>query len=222
MALSYTTTAYGLHVTCLSTDTKPTVSDGCSLQETNTGNWYTRTSGSWVLAWGPVPTGIIAMWSGLFANIPSGWLLCDGTSGTPDLWSQFVKGAAAGIDPGATGGAATHTPLGTVAAPTFTGDLLATHTHPYTQVVNHTHGLSFARGATTGGATTTQGFTTSTDTSSTAITDVTNNPGGGVASGTTSGTSGGTPTGTNSAPAFTGTDANTEPAYYSLAYIMKS
>lgn len=55
-----------------------------------------------------IPAGLIVMWSGLLANIPSGWALCDGTAGTPDLRDRFVRGAAAGADPGATGGTATH------------------------------------------------------------------------------------------------------------------
>jgi len=60
----------------------------------------------------PIPTGLIVMWSGLLVNIPAGWALCDGTAGTPDLRDKFVRGAAAGADPGATGGAATHTHAG--------------------------------------------------------------------------------------------------------------
>ena len=61
---------------------------------------------------GSIPSGIIAMWSGLLVNIPVGWTLCDGTSGTPDLRDKFIRGAAAGADPGAMGGAATHTHAG--------------------------------------------------------------------------------------------------------------
>jgi len=53
-----------------------------------------------------IPAGLIAMWGGLAANIPAGWLLCDGQNGTPDLRSRFIKGAV--TDPGATGGATTH------------------------------------------------------------------------------------------------------------------
>lgn len=70
-----------------------------------------------------VPSGVIVMWSGLLANIPAGWQLCDGSNGTPDLRSKFLKGAAPGANPGATGGNLTHThtdhnytPAGTVAA----------------------------------------------------------------------------------------------------------
>lgn len=38
--------------------------------------------------------GMIMIWSGLIANIPTGWQLCDGTNGTPNLKNQFVIGAA--------------------------------------------------------------------------------------------------------------------------------
>lgn len=57
---------------------------------------------------GVVPVGGIIMWSGLLASIPAGWHLCDGDAGTPDLQSKFVKGAAAGQNPGATGGGSTY------------------------------------------------------------------------------------------------------------------
>lgn len=39
------------------------------------------------------PQGGIIMWSGLTTNIPSGWALCDGSNGTPDLRGRFVLGA---------------------------------------------------------------------------------------------------------------------------------
>jgi len=54
-------------------------------------------------------TGLIVMWHGLLANIPPGWLLCDGTYGTPDLREKFIRAPADGIDPGGTGGSETHT-----------------------------------------------------------------------------------------------------------------
>ncbi|MDR2425877.1 MAG: hypothetical protein LBD46_01615 [Endomicrobium sp.] len=39
-----------------------------------------------------VPKGGIILWSGSVTNIPSGWALCDGTNGTPDLKGRFVLG----------------------------------------------------------------------------------------------------------------------------------
>ena len=53
-----------------------------------------------------VPTGAIVMWSGLLSAIPSGWVLCDGTGGTPNLIATFIRGVATdATDPGSTGGA---------------------------------------------------------------------------------------------------------------------
>ncbi len=42
---------------------------------------------------GNVETGTIVIWSGTIANIPTGWQLCDGTNGSPDLRDKFVVGA---------------------------------------------------------------------------------------------------------------------------------
>jgi hypothetical protein len=42
-----------------------------------------------------IPVGLISMWSGTIATIPSGWRLCDGTNGTPDLRDKFIVGATA-------------------------------------------------------------------------------------------------------------------------------
>lgn len=38
-------------------------------------------------------TGIIAMWSGSIASIPTGYVLCNGANGTPDLRDKFIVGA---------------------------------------------------------------------------------------------------------------------------------
>lgn len=54
-----------------------------------------------------IPTGLISMWSGSIASIPSGWVLCDGNNGTPNLMDRFVVGAGSSYAVGATGGAAT-------------------------------------------------------------------------------------------------------------------
>ena len=42
---------------------------------------------------GAVPSGIIVMWSGSLSSIPTGWVLCNGGNGTPDLRNRFVVGA---------------------------------------------------------------------------------------------------------------------------------
>jgi microcystin-dependent protein len=84
-----------------------------------------------------IPAGVILMWSGSIANIPSGWLLCNGSSGTPDLRDRFVVGAGSTYAVNATGGATTVT-LSTVNLPSHTHTLSASGT---TSSVNlsHTH-----------------------------------------------------------------------------------
>lgn len=39
-----------------------------------------------------LPIGTILPYVGNLANIPSGWHLCDGTNGTPDLSDRFLEG----------------------------------------------------------------------------------------------------------------------------------
>ena len=50
------------------------------------------------------PAGGIVMWSGSVASIPSGWYLCNGANGTPDLRDRFIVGAGNTYAVGATGG----------------------------------------------------------------------------------------------------------------------
>jgi len=61
------------------------------------------------------PTGMIFNWAGAIVDIPAGYVLCDGTAGTPDLRNKFIVGAGDTYNPGDSGGAATH-------VHTFTGD----------------------------------------------------------------------------------------------------
>jgi len=58
-----------------------------------------RDGGAWVDIGGGggdgiVPSGGIIMWSGAVSAIPSGWVLCNGSNGTPDLRSRFIVGAS--------------------------------------------------------------------------------------------------------------------------------
>ncbi len=55
-----------------------------------------------------MPNGVIVMWSGSLASIPDGWVLCNGSSGTPDLTNRFIYGVSNGEDPGGSGGTTTH------------------------------------------------------------------------------------------------------------------
>ena len=53
-------------------------------------------------------TGIIAIWSGSIVSIPTGWVICDGNNGTPDLRNRFVVGAGDTYAVDANGGAVNH------------------------------------------------------------------------------------------------------------------
>ena len=79
--------------------------------------------------WGTVfVTGMIMMWSGTVATIPSGWLLCDGANSTPDLRDRFIIGARQD-DAG-------------VAKTNVTGSLTQTGGTKDAIVVSHTHTLT--------------------------------------------------------------------------------
>lgn len=70
-----------------------------------------------------VPIGGIIMWSGSTSTIPTGWALCNGSNGTPDLRNKFIIGAGSTYSPSNTGGAATVTLLEAN---------LPSHTHAWT------------------------------------------------------------------------------------------
>lgn len=55
---------------------------------------------------GIIPIGGIIMWSGAINNIPTGWRLCNGLNGTPDLKNRFIIGAGTIYTVGDTGGSA--------------------------------------------------------------------------------------------------------------------
>lgn len=51
-----------------------------------------------------IPAGVIVIWSGSEENIPSGWALCDGENGRPNLRDRFILGSGAKHTVGETGG----------------------------------------------------------------------------------------------------------------------
>ena len=57
---------------------------------------------------GLVVSGTVTVWTGAIGDIPTGWVICDGTLGTPDLRDQFVVGAGTTYAVNDTGGEATH------------------------------------------------------------------------------------------------------------------
>jgi hypothetical protein len=150
-------------------------------------------AGSGTPTWGNAfVAGMIMLWSGSSATIPSGWLLCDGSSSTPDLRNRFVVGATSTYAVGATGGSAdaivvSHTHTATVTDPT--------HTH------SSTNGLPIVTsGGGTGGTIATGGVSVSGSSVTSSSTGITV---------------------TNSTTGASGTNANLPP-YYALCYIMKA
>lgn len=44
-----------------------------------------------------IPRGLIVAWYGSTPDIPTGWQQCNGTNGTPDLRSLYLRGAGSGV-----------------------------------------------------------------------------------------------------------------------------
>lgn len=153
-----------------------------------------------------MPSGAIMMWSGLLVDLPSAFLLCDGTLGTPDLRDKFIKGCADGIDPGVTGGAELHTPTGT-------NEFEEAHSHSVTSNVTATFSGSPAAAASTNGTP----DLVAADTSGAGVSPVT------TASGSVNTVNNAVTSGPGSAHTHTwaGDEADYQPAFYTLAFIMK-
>jgi hypothetical protein len=75
-----------------------------------------------------IPSGVIVMWSGTIATIPTGWFLCDGNNSTPDLRNRFI--IAANADDGG------------AAKTAVTGSATQTGGSKDAIVVSHTHTTS--------------------------------------------------------------------------------
>ena len=139
------------------------------------------------------PSGGIIMWSGSIASVPSGWYLCDGSNGTPDLRNRFVVGAGSTYVSAATGGSA--------------DAVVVSHTHTATSTDSgHTHNaITQTSGSSASGTQFTNSFSGSVNTTSTQMIQT------GSASITT----------TVATAGVSGTNANLPP-YYALAFIMKA
>jgi hypothetical protein len=86
---------------------------------------------------------LIVAWHGTLASIPAGWVLCDGTGGTPDLRDKFIKAPANGVDPGGSGGNNTHTHA-QHGSQSHSGASVGDHaalTHSGIAITNHSTGL---------------------------------------------------------------------------------
>jgi microcystin-dependent protein len=78
--------------------------------------------------------GMIILWSGLTSTIPTGWALCNGTDGTPNLTDRFVIGAGSTYGVNQTGG--------------YKDAVLVSHNHTASvgAAGGHSHSVSTASG----------------------------------------------------------------------------
>jgi microcystin-dependent protein len=72
---------------------------------------------------------MIILWNGTIATIPTGWVLCNGTAGTPDLRDRFVVGAGGAYAVNSTGGVQSHNHAITVFGTALTVAQLPPHSH---------------------------------------------------------------------------------------------
>lgn len=86
------------------------------------------------------PVGGIIMWHGSTGSIPTGWALCDGTNGTPNLSGKFIVSQGSGYAVNDNGGSNTHA---------ITEAELPAHSHTIADGGGHGHSGS---GGSTGSA----------------------------------------------------------------------
>jgi hypothetical protein len=149
------------------------------------------------------PAGGIIMWSGSVASIPSGWALCNGSNGTPDLRNRFIVGAGSTYAVDATGGSA--------------DAIVVSHTHTATSAVTdpgHTHSVTTTSRTSVGGAGST------TDVNNIPAIDYNQSVRGTIDGNTNSSSTGITVATTNASAGTSGTNANLPP-YYALCFIQK-
>ena len=165
------------------------------------GYWYWNGT-QWISFAPAIPSGVICMWSGSIVSIPTGWALCNGLNGTPDLRNMFIVGAGGTYAVAATGGS-NNTTLTTANLPAHD------HTGSGTTSTdgNHSHSQAGYNLVTPGSAIPWYNWANST------FSD--NDPNTGVA-GAHNHTYSFTTSQTGSGIAF-----DNRPAFYALAYIMK-
>ncbi|CAB4167773.1 hypothetical protein UFOVP858_61 [uncultured Caudovirales phage] len=191
---------------------------------------------------GTIASGMIVIWSGSEASIPSGFVLCNGSSGTPDLRGDFVIGAGSTYAVGDTGGSNT---ISSVPAHThgFSGTSSSAgshnhttnlgtegnHTHDFT-VSNtgaHTHSINWRNGdSSTGGGGNRQGTTFSANLPSSVggshSHSFSSNAGGSHNHSLTLSTAGAHTHAISGTTASTGNaTVDVRPPYYALCFIMK-
>jgi hypothetical protein len=158
---------------------------------------YFRANGTPVVT--TFTTGMIMLWSGTIATIPSGWALCNGAGGTPDLRDRFIVGASSDDV-----GVAKTNITGALTVSGGSKDAInVSHTHTATVTdPGHSHTIAheFIGNIDGGGAFIYQIARAGSTSTSTATTGIT------VA---------------NSTEGSSGSNANLPP-YYALAYIMKT
>ena len=177
-------------------------------------------------------SGMIILWSGNTGNIPTGFVLCDGNNGTPNLTDRFVVGAGAAYGVGASGGSSSVT-LSTSQLPSHTHSFSSSHTHGDGSLSTNTvsltgqiRGISESFGGFGGSASgvfskfsgvNLGGTPGSPDTNDCGGVNFNGNHSHNVTGTTGSGTASGTTGGTGSGNAH-----ENRPPYYALCYIMKT
>lgn len=160
-------------------------------------------------------TGMIMMWSGTIATIPTGWVLCNGSNSTPDLRNKFVIGA--------------HSDTAGVAYSTVTGSNTQTGGTKDAIVVSHTHTGTTASTSLTGNVTgISESFASGGGAASGVFTKITGYTVGNTPVANDSSDGAGfsmdashTHTFTTGSTGDSGTNQNLPP-YYALAFIMKT
>lgn len=88
-----------------------------------------------------LPLGAIIMWSPTAGAVPTGWALCDGTNGTPDLRGRFVIAASTTTPAGSTAGTPDQFKIDPNGAHTHTGTTDQTALNA-NQIPSHSHDVS--------------------------------------------------------------------------------